>query len=216
MNKRHVIKEIENYLKKKFSDDTSGHDWWHFDRVRKLALHIAEKENADPFIVELAALLHDVADFKFTPDQSKVYSGIRVILEKLDVDKKTINTVLYIIDNVSFKGAGVASKQKDIEGKVVQDADRLDALGAIGIARTFAYGGHAGTSMHDPRIKPKQHTTFEDYKTRKTTTVNHFYEKILLIKDRINTKTARKIAEERHDFTEKFLENLFKEMEGKR
>lgn len=216
MNKRRVIEEIETYLKRHYLKDTSGHDWWHFDRVRKIALHIAKKENADLFIVEVAALLHDVADFKFTPDQSKVYDELRVMLDKLGVKKKNIEKIIYIIDNVSFKGAGVPSKQKDIEGKVVQDADRLDALGAIGIARTFAYGGHAGVSMHDPRIKPKRHTTFEDYKTRKTTTVNHFYEKILLIKDRINTKTAQKIAEERHDFTEKFLENLFKEMEGER
>jgi len=216
MNQNEIIKRTADYVKSRLSGEGSGHDWWHVYRVWKTAVEICKKEGADLFVVQLAALLHDIADWKFHSGDDSIGPKLaREWLEKLDVDKNVISHVCEIIKEVSFKGAGVKSKIKTKEGMVVQDADRLDAIGAIGIARAFAYGGHKGREIYNPNIKPEKHETFEQYKNNKGTTINHFYEKLLLLKDLMNTSGARKIAQERHCFMEQYLDKFFKEWEGK-
>jgi len=210
-----VLQQTEAHVRELLSDDASGHDWWHIDRVRQLALHIGRSEQADLYVVELAALLHDIADWKFHDGDISV--GPRRSAEwlaSLGVEQATIDHVADIIANVSYKGAGVATPTSTLEGAVVQDADRLDALGAIGIARTFAYGGHAGQPMHDPTLPPQPHDSFDAYKNTKGTTINHFYEKLLLLKDRLQTPTGRKLAAERHAFMQQFLDRFHLEWRG--
>jgi len=216
MNKEAVIKRTADYVKSKLSGEGSGHGWWHVYRVWKTAVEIGKKESDNLFVVQLAALLHDIADWKFHSGDDSIGPKLaRECLEKLDVDENIISHVCEIIKEVSFKGAGVKSGIKTKEGMVVQDADRLDAIGAIGIARAFAYGNKKGNEIYNPGIKPKKHETFEQYKNSKGTTINHFYEKLLLLKDMMNTNAARKIAEERHKFMEQYLDRFFKEWEGK-
>lgn len=178
---------------------------------------IARGERADEFVVELAALLHDIADWKFHGgDENAGPDKARRWLESQHVDEPTIERVCQIIKTVSYKGAGVSTPMKTSEGMIVQDADRLDALGAIGIARTFAYGGHKGRAIYDPNEPPQMHETFEQYKNSQGHTINHFYEKLLLLKDRLNTQTAKKIAAARHKYMEDFLSQFFAEWEGRR
>jgi len=216
MNKEEIIKRTADYVKSRLSGEGSGHDWWHIYRVWKTAIEICKKEGADLFVVQLAALLHDIADWKFHAGDYSVGPKLaREWLEKLDADENVISHVCEIIKEVSFKGAGVKSEIKTKESMVVQDADRLDALGAIGIARTFAYGGHKGREIYNPNINPEKHETFEQYKNNKRPTINHFYEKLLLLKDLMNTPSARKIAEERHSFMEQYLDKFFEEWECK-
>ena len=211
-----IIDKTKNYVKNKFEGEGSGHDWWHIYRVWKTAIYIAKEEKADLFIVELAALLHDIADWKFHEgDDSIGPKKARSWLESINVEEKTISQVCNIIQNISFKGAKVNNLMETKEGKIVQDADRLDAIGAIGIGRTFAYGGHKNREMYNPYIKPEMHETPEQYKNSNGPSINHFYEKLLLLKDLMNTETGKKIAESRHQFMEYFLERFFKEWEGK-
>lgn len=215
MTKNQIINKTEDFVKKTMKGDP-GHDWSHVDRVREAALHIGRKEKADLFIVELAALLHDVADYKFHNWDDKVGGRLAAKwLRKMGVDQKTIDHIEYIIGEVSFKGAGVKYKMKGIEGKVVQDADKLDALGAIGIARTFSYGGHFHVPFYVPSAKPKFHKSFKEYKVHSASTINHFYEKLLLLKDRMHTKTAKKLAQRRHRFMQQFLKEFYREWDGK-
>jgi uncharacterized protein len=216
MSNQVIIEKVSNIVKERLGGEGSGHDWWHIYRVWKMAQHLGASEKADMFIVELAALLHDIADWKFHDGDEDV--GPRVakeILVELKVDDGVIGHVCEIISTMSFKGARVASNIKSIEGAVVQDADRLDAIGAMGIARTFAYGGHTGRLMYDPSIKPIQHETKESYRDNVSPTINHFYEKLLLLKDLMNTNTAKSIANERHKVMEDYLERFFAEWEGK-
>jgi uncharacterized protein len=211
-----VVEKTSRYVRERLEGEGSGHDWWHIDRVWQSASVLAKQENGDLFVVELAALLHDIADWKFHKGDDTVGPTIaRQWLEQLAVEKEVIDHVCNIIKNLSFKGAGVASPMKTIEGMIVQDADRLDAVGAIGIARCFTYGGYKKQILHDPNIKPVMHTSFDHYKSNQTTTVNHFYEKLLLLKDLMNTESAKEIAKERHAFMELFLNQFFKEWEGK-
>lgn len=212
MNKPAVIKAVEERLKLALNEEPTGHGWWHSLRVRDLAKKIAQKERGDLFVIELAALLHDIDDWKFS--KSSPTARARRLLDELGVDKQTIKQICYIIDNVSFKGAGVKDKMKTIEGKIVQDADRLDVIGAIGIARIFAYGGFMKREIYNPDVKPVMHKTFSHYKTHKGTSMNHFYEKVLLLKDRLNTKTAKQIAEQRHQFVENYVKQFLKEWNG--
>lgn len=212
VNKKRIISKVKNYIRKNFKDEPTGHDWWHTFRVWQMAKKIARKEGGNLFIIELAALLHDIADWKFYNGDLKAGSKkADNLLNELGVNEKIIKHVCHIIDNVSFKGAGVKNRIKTKEGKIVQDADRLDVIGAIGIARTFAYGGHKGREIYNPEIKPKLHKSFKEYKNAKSTSLNHFYEKLLLLKDRLNTKTAKRIARERHKFLESYLKQFFKE-----
>jgi len=212
MNKRDVIKKTQEYVKKILEREVSGHDWWHTYRVWKISLRLAKKEkNVNLFVIELAALLHDIEDWKLCNNYSASTSLARKWLENMKVDEEIISHVCEIIRDISFKGAYVKSNIKTKEGKIVQDADRLDAIGAIGIARCFATGAKLGKVLHNPNIKPRLHKNFYNYKISKTTTVNHFYEKLLLLKKLMNTKEAKKIAEKRDRFMRVFLKRFFKE-----
>ena len=212
------VQQTAQHIQKLLEGDGSGHDWWHIYRVWKNALLIYEKAPAgDLLTIELAALLHDIADHKFNDGNleigpEKAYTW----LKEMGVAETLALKVREIVSMVSFKGAKVKDQMNSIEGKIVQDADRLDAIGAIGIARTFAYGGFAGQAMHDPAISYQLHDNFKAYSSQKTTTINHFYEKLLLLKERMHTEAARQIAEERHQFMEDFLNRFYDEWEGKR
>lgn len=207
-----LVRKTEEYVKGILSGEGTGHDWWHILRVTSLARKIAKLESADLLIVEMTALLHDIADWKFHDgDMNKGPKVAREWLESLEVESLLIQVICENIANISFKGAKVAEKPLSLEGKIVQDADRLDALGAIGIARAFAYGGFKQRPLYEPEIEPLLHTTFESYKDHPGSTINHFYEKLLLLKDRMHTQTAKNIAEERHLFMENYLKQFFSE-----
>jgi len=197
-------------VKSVLEGDSSGHDWWHIHRVRNLALMIAKSEGADLFVVELAALLHDIDDWKLIEagvEEQKTKTWLR----NCNVEENVAERICKIIEGVSFKGAGVNTSTNDVECKSLQDADRLDAIGAIGIARTFAYGGSRGRGIYDPEIQPEMHTDFENYKKSNAPTINHFYEKLLLLKDQMQTKMGRNLAEQRHDFMILFLNQFYEE-----
>lgn len=214
MDKNNIILQTTEFVKDKLKNDSSGHDWWHIYRVLTLSRKLQKTEGGDLFIIELAALLHDVADWKFNTNEN---SGLKIVsdwLETQHVNSETIKSVLYIIDHISYKGEGEAYEMKPIEGKIVQDADRLDAIGAIGIARTFAFGGFKGNEMHNPDFKPIADMKFDQYKKSKGTTINHFYEKLLLLKNLMNTNSAKLIAESRHAFMEHYLERFYNEWDG--
>ncbi len=214
MDNEKIIRQTAKFVQNKLQGESSGHDWWHVYRVWKNSIHISRRENTDQFVIQLAALLHDIADWKFHGGNENIGPEVaREWLEKLNVEEDIISQVVEIVKDISFKGAGVKTPMKTIEGMVVQDADRLDAMGAIGIGRTFAYGGYKGCEMYNPSIKPVMHESFEQYKNSKGPTVNHFYEKLLLLKDLMNTETAKEIAEDRHKFMEQFLDQFFKEWE---
>ncbi len=209
------IDRTADYVKASLSGEGCGHDWWHTYRVWKTSQRIGQAERADLFVVELAALLHDIADWKAHGGNSAVGPEMaRQWLMSLGVEETLIEQVCQIIADISFKGAGVEQPVLSLEGKVVQDADRLDAIGAIGIARTFAYGGANGRLIHDPDVSPMEHLTAESYLKSGGTSVNHFYEKLLLLKDRMNTTTGKTIAEKRHRFMEDYLRRFYEEWEG--
>jgi uncharacterized protein len=209
------IHETEQHVRTEMLGEGSGHDWWHIERVLKNARLISRDEPVDSLTVELAALLHDIADHKFHNGDDTVGPKVaREWLESIGVDEGTVAHVCEIIGTLSFKGAGTTSHMKSREGMVVQDADRLDAIGAIGIARTFAYGGYANREIYNPETPPVQHGSFAEYKSNTSPTINHFYEKLLLLKDRMNTQSARRIAEERHRFMETYLEQFYREWNG--
>ncbi len=217
MNKQEITEKTAQYARETLEGEGSGHDWWHIYRVWKMAQHIGQKEKADMFVVELAALLHDIADWKAHDGDDTV--GPRVARQWLEaqggVEEEVISHVCTIIKEVSFKGAKVATRMSTIEGEIMQDSDRLDAMGAIGIARAFTYGGSKGRGMYDPEVKSQLHESFEQYKNNNGTTINHFYEKLLLLKDLMNTKTGKEIAQGRHVVMENFLKEFFDEWDGK-
>ena len=227
MNPAQIIQKTAEYVKAEFERDSSGHDWWHIYRVWKNALALCQHEQADVFTVELAALLHDLDDWKLvssSPAPLPAGEGRRgegfpvraaAWLRQMEIDPAVAEHVCEIITHLSFKGAAVENKISTLEGMIVQDADRLDAIGAVGIARAFAYGGHAGRLLYDPNQPPQMHQSFEQYQASRSATINHFYEKLLLLKERMNTPTARKIAEQRHAVMEAFLVQFMKEWEGK-
>jgi len=219
MNKNQllIVAKVSREIKKRLEGEGSGHDWWHVYRVWKMAQYIGRKEPANFFVVELAALLHDIADWKFHDGDDKVGpKRARNLLRRYAVSKDVIGQVSDIVATMAFKGAKVKTSMKTIEGKIVQDADRLDAIGAIGIGRTFAYGGYKNRPMYDPKGKPVMHKSKEQYFKNESPTINHFYEKLLLLKDRMNTETAKKLAKERHEFMEIFLKRFLEEWDGKR
>lgn len=214
MDKIEIINQTELFVQKVLKNTESGHDWFHIDRVRKNAKQIALKENADGFILELGALLHDIADAKFHDgDESVGPKKAQNFLQALKVPREVIEQVVKIIENISFKNS-LAEKPTSftsIELKILQDADRLDAIGAIGIARAFNYGGFKNRQMYDPAIPPVLNMTKEAYKKSTAPTLNHFYEKLLLLKDQMNTATGKKMASERHQFMLTFLEQFYRE-----
>ena len=204
--------QVKKRIFDQFDGDSTGHDWHHILRVLNQARYIQSIEGGDLETIELAALLHDISDHKF--NGGKLDEGGNVahdLLIELGADEVLANKVKYIVDNVSYKGANTAAEMKTLEGKIVQDADRLDAIGAIGIARTFAYGGYKGQAMYNPKKKPVLHESFEEYANAGTHTINHFYEKLLLLSGRLNTETAKKIGKERHQYMEQFLEQFYNE-----
>jgi uncharacterized protein len=217
-SQQEILESTVTYVKDLLQGEGSGHDWWHIYRVWQNAQNIAAAESgADHFVVELAALLHDIGDHKFHKGDDTV--GPRMVREwlvQLQVPESVTDHVVEIVRDLSFKGAGTSSAMSSLEGRIVQDADRLDAIGAIGIARTFAYGGHKNRTLYDPEIAPVQHDSFEAYKASTAPTINHFYEKLLLLKERMHTPTARTMAEARHTYMEGFLEQFFAEWDGKR
>lgn len=210
MNKKLMIEKTKEFVKEKLYGEGSGHDWFHIERVYNLSRYLAEKENADSFIVEMAALLHDIDDWKFSSNNDNP-TNTEVFLKKIQVNEEDLIKIIKIINTISFKGGVVDSSQETIEGKVVQDADRLDAIGAIGIARTFAYGGNKNRVIYDPNIKPINFTSLEEVKSENNHTINHFYEKLLKLKDLMNTKSAKEIAEKRHKYMEEFLNEFYSE-----
>ena len=215
MNQETVIQKTIDFVKEVLSDAEGGHDWWHIYRVWKLSKHIAQTENVDNFIVELGALLHDIADSKFHDGNEEIGPRkAREFLSSLDVEKNVIIHVENIISNISFKGGKHTQKFKSPELDVIQDADRLDAIGAIGVTRTFNYGGHKNREIYNPEIKPNLNMTKEEYKNSNAPTLNHFYEKLLLLKDRMNTNTGKSMAEHRHKYMEQFLDEFYKEWNG--
>lgn len=203
------------FVKKQLENAEGGHDWFHIERVYKNALLIAQEEKCDLQIVQLGALLHDIADSKFHNGDESIGPKIaREFLESQQLDSEKISNVIAIIENISFKGGNFEKKFSSIELNIVQDADRLDAIGAIGIARAFNYGGFKNRALYDPKIAPKLKMSTEEYKKSQAPTLNHFYEKLLLLKDKMNTTTAKKIAEERHRFMESFLAQFYAEWDG--
>jgi len=211
-----ILRRAEALARERMHGDGSGHDWWHVDRVRNTALRLAAAEGADPVVVELAALLHDVWDHKlYAGDHSVAPREVRRWLVEQGAPAGTAEHVAEIVRDLSFKGAGVATPMRTLEGAVVQDADRLDAMGAVGIGRAFAFGGSRGRAMHDPDAVPVHHASAEAYSSAEGTTLNHFPEKLLLLRDRMNTQAGRRTAEQRHRFMEEFLERFLAEWAGK-
>ncbi|MEM2131300.1 MAG: HD domain-containing protein [Candidatus Woesearchaeota archaeon] len=231
--KKEIIKKALNFIKKEYENEATGHDYWHTYRVWKLSKFIAKNEKnkkkilkknieknkernkeknkekkLDLFLLEISAILHDLDDWKFS-NSNNCYEKTEKFLKNLGLEKTEIKKIIDIINEISFKGS--FRKPKKIEAQIVQDADRLDAIGAIGIARTFAYGGYKKRAIYDPNIKPEKIKDFEHYKNKKSTTINHFYEKLLLIKNKLNTKTAKEIAKKRHNFLLKFLKEFYDE-----
>lgn len=207
-----LITRIEEEVRSLFSGEGTGHDWFHINRVRNMALEIARNEEADLEVIELAAFLHDIADHKFHDNNLSVGPNrATAVLLDAGCDPGLAERIAQIVAEVSFKGAGVKTTASSVEAAVVQDADRLDALGAIGIARAFAYGGSKNRELYNPAVKPVLHTDFKAYAKSEGTTVNHFYEKLFLLKDRMQTRTGMKIAEERHRFMENFLNTFYSE-----
>ena len=200
------------FVKSFHENEASGHDWFHIKRVVNLAKKISKKEGGDIFKIELIALLHDVADYKLNNGDEKLgLLKVSNFLTSIDVEQQLKEEILFDISHISYMGAGVEQQELSLEGRIVQDADRIDAIGAIGIARTFAYGGNKNRMMYDPASKPELHTNFEKYKSSTAPTINHFYEKLLLLKNRLNTPAAVELSNERHQFMEDFLEQFYKE-----
>jgi uncharacterized protein len=215
MNQDKVILKTIEFVKESLANAEGGHDWWHIYRVWQLAKHIAASEKADLFVVELGALLHDIADSKFHGGNEEIGpQKAREFLDSLGVEEQVVAHIENIITNISFKGGNLIQKFKSPELDVIQDADRLDAIGAIGIARTFNYGGFMNRELYNPDIKPNLHMTKEEYKNSTAPTLNHFYEKLLLLKDKMNTPTGKTIAEHRHRFMEQFLDEFYGEWNG--
>lgn len=211
-----IVDKTIAFVKAQLKNVEGGHDWFHIERVYKNALLIAKEESCNLEVVQLAALLHDIADSKFhNGDETIGPRTAKNFLEQENVNNETITHVLAIIENISFKGGHFEQQFHSKELDIVQDADRLDAIGAIGIARTFNYGGFKNRAIYNPEIKPNLSMSKEEYKNTTAPTINHFYEKLLLLKDKMNTPTGKKIAAERHAFMELFLTQFYSEWEGK-
>jgi uncharacterized protein len=215
MSNPDLINKTILFVKEKLANAEGGHDWFHIQRVYKNALLIANGETGDETVIKLGALLHDIADSKFHGGDEDLGPKVaREFLEKEAVSEEIIIHVIAIIKNISFKGGNTEKTFSSVELDIVQDADRLDAIGAIGIARAFNYGGFKDRALHNPQIAPNLHMSKEEYKNSQTPTINHFYEKLLLLKDKMNTETGKEIAKERHHYMQGFLAQFYAEWEG--
>ena len=217
MTNTDIISKTITFVKQQLANAEGGHDWFHIERVYKNALLIAREEKCDLQIVQLAALHHDIADSKFhNGDESIGPKTARNFLESENIAPKTISHIINIIENISFKGGNFDKNFHSVELDIVQDADRLDAIGAIGIARAFNYGGFKNRALYDPKIAPNTNMSVEEYKRSQAPTINHFYEKLLLLKDKMNTQTGKQIAQQRHQFMQNFLSQFYAEWEGEK
>lgn len=215
MDTTKLIDNTITFVKETLKEAEGGHDWWHIYRVWKSSLNICKDEKANDLVVQLGALLHDIADSKFHGgDETKGPAIARGFLEEQLVNEVVITQVIDIIENISFKGGFGKSENKSLELMVVQDADRLDAIGAIGIARAFNYGGFKNRALHDPTVEPENYSDKEAYKKSTAPTINHFYEKLLLLKDQMNTSAGKQLANQRHEFMEFYLKQFYNEWEG--
>ena len=211
MNEQEIIEKTEKFIEAEFRNEGSGHDWFHILRVRNMAVRIGKSEGGNLFVIEMAALLHDLDDWKLNDEGGEGGNKVGKWLAGFDLSGEISAKILDVIDEVSFKGAEVETPVGSIEAAIVQDADRLDAIGAIGIARTFAYGGYINRLIYDPEIAPATHKSFQEYKSNQAPTINHFYEKLLLLKDRMNTEFGKLVAEKRHKFMADYLDQFFDE-----
>ncbi|MBU2019632.1 MAG: HD domain-containing protein [Bacteroidetes bacterium] len=203
---------LEKHLETQFPTDPTGHDWAHISRVKNLALSIAQVEGGNTEVIHVGALLHDISDHKFNGGKlNKNGSKAIEILNDFTFSEAVKSQVIQLVDQISFKGKNHQDHTLTLEAKIIQDADRLDAIGAIGLARAFAYGGFKNRPIFEPAVLPKNHSNFEEYASDKSHTINHFYEKLLLLKDKINTETGKKIAEKRHAHLLTFLDAFFEE-----
>ena len=216
MKEENILLEVATYVEQKLSGEGSGHDWWHIVRVRNMTKKLALAEGGDSFICQLAALVHDLVDDKLVADEGLALAEVRDLLTRLGVRSDQTDQVLAIIQAISYKGGSQNHLDLTLEGQIVQDADRLDAMGAIGVARTMAYSGYHGRVIHDPEVAVRQNMTLEEYRSHQGTAITHFYEKLLLLKDLMNTKTAQELAKRRHAFMEAYLEQFFAEWDGQR
>ncbi|MCM3724325.1 HD domain-containing protein [Neobacillus cucumis] len=208
------IKQTEKFVRNELGEDATGHDWYHVDRVRRNALHICKEERfGDPFVIEMAALLHDIPDEKLNKTAELGKAKLESFFKTILVPNEVKEHIIQIIDTISYKG-GRKTELKTVEAKIVQDADRLDAIGAIGIARAFAYGGKKGQPIFDPAVQVREEMSLEEYRKGKSTSIHHFYEKLLKLKDLLNTDTAKKIAEKRQEMMLSFLEQFYQEWDG--
>ena len=214
MKEEKILQEVATYVERKLSGEGSGHDWWHIVRVRKLAEKLALAEGGDSFICQLAALVHDLVDDKLVADEGLALAEVRDLLTRVGVAANQTDQVLTIIQSISYKGGNQNHLVLSLEGQIVQDADRLDAMGAIGVARTMAYSGHHQRIIHDPEVAVRQNMTLDQYRSHQGTAITHFYEKLLLLKDLMNTKTAKELAKGRHAFLEAYLDQFFAEWDG--
>lgn len=212
---RGVIVAAEAFVREALAGESSGHDWWHIARVRTMARRLAREEGADAFVCELAALLHDVADDKVAGDEETGLRTVRKWLAAQAVDEETSARVMAIIETMSF-GGGNRPPMATLEGRVVQDADRLDAIGAIGIGRAFAFGGSRGRALYDPEQPPRTYASKAEYRASDSSTINHFHEKLLLLHERMNTATGRRLAAARHAYMQAFLAEFAAEWDGER
>ena len=212
MQDNQLIDKIKEIVYAKFDTDATGHDWYHIDRVYQMAIHLQSKEGGDLFLIQLGALLHDISDHKFNGGSATLggETAYNLLIEN-GLDKERAFKVKLIVNQISYKGANVLDETNSIESKIVQDADRLDAIGAIGIARAFAYGGNKNRPIYDPSLPPILHTTFEEYKNAKSHTINHFYEKLLLLTNKLHTSSAKEIGKHRHQYLEQFLNEFMSE-----
>jgi uncharacterized protein len=209
-----IIEQTEIFVRNELGVDATGHDWYHVDRVRLNALHICREEGAgDPFIIEMAALLHDIPDEKLNENIETGKAKLDSFLQTISLPEEIQGSIVQIIESISFKG-GRKTELQTVEAKIVQDADRLDAIGAIGIARAFAYGGTKGQPIYDPNLKVREEMSLEEYRKGKSSSVHHFYEKLLKLKDLLNTKVAKEMAESRHQLMLLFLEQFYQEWDG--
>ncbi|MFF2450412.1 HD domain-containing protein [Neobacillus sp. NPDC058068] len=209
-----LIEITEVYVRNELGEDATGHDWYHVDRVRRNALSIGKKEKAgDPFIIEMASLLHDIPDEKLNESAEKGRAKLDSFFQTIELAEGVKNHIIQIIESISYKG-GRKMALESVEAKIVQDADRLDAIGAIGIARAFAYGGKKGQLIYDPHIKVREEMSMEEYRNGKSTSIHHFYEKLLKLKELLNTEAAKKMAESRQQMMLDFLEQFYQEWDG--
>lgn len=209
-----IIEQTALYVRNELGEDATGHDWYHVDRVRRTALHICKQEQVgDPFIIEMAALLHDIPDEKLNDTAEAGRNKLDLFFQSIVLTKDAKDAIVQIIESISYKG-GRKTELKTIEAKIVQDADRLDAIGAIGIARTFAYGGKKGQPIYNPNVNVREEMSLEEYRKGKSSSIHHFYEKLLKLKDLLNTETAKEMAEKRHQMMVLFLEQFYLEWDG--